>query len=60
MALECVGRNGDSGERGELERMLVILSDTKCRFQLNRRLSHFRVRFFQLNRRLSRLFSEKS
>ena len=25
-----------------------------------RRLSHFRVRFFQLNRGLNRLFSEKS
>src|SRR5208282_5100677 len=32
----------------------------RCRFQLNRRLSHFRVRFFQLNRGLNRLFSEKS
>jgi len=32
----------------------------KCRFQLNRRLSHFQVRFFQLNRGLNRLFSEKS
>jgi hypothetical protein len=27
---------------------------------LNRRLSHFRARFFQLNRGLNRLFSEKS
>jgi hypothetical protein len=28
----------------------------KCRFQLKRRLSHFRVRFFHLNRGLNRLF----
>jgi hypothetical protein len=32
----------------------------RCRSHLNRRLSHFRVRFFQLNRGLNRLFSEKS
>jgi hypothetical protein len=31
-----------------------------CRFQLIRRPSHFRVRFFKLNRRLTRLFSAKS
>jgi hypothetical protein len=31
-----------------------------CRFQLKRRPSHFRVRFFQLNRGLKRLFSDKS
>src|SRR5271165_3856918 len=35
---------------------IVISMKNDCRFQLNRRPSHFRVRFFQLNRRLTRLF----
>jgi hypothetical protein len=30
-----------------------VPSDDGCRFQLNRGLSHFRVRFFQVNRRLT-------
>ena len=38
----------------------ILNAKPSCRFQLIRRLSHFRVRFFQLNRGLNRLFSEKS
>src|SRR5208337_2322770 len=38
----------------------ALSRNAQCRFQLSRRLSHLRVRFFQLDRRLGRLFSAKS
>jgi hypothetical protein len=47
---------GGKVKRGES----LVKALRRCRFQLNRTLSHFWVRFFQLNRGLNRLFSAKS
>jgi hypothetical protein len=42
-------------KRARFECVTLRIIWHNCRFQLNRRLSHFRVRFFKVNRRLIRL-----
>src|SRR5208337_651568 len=50
------GNDPDSGGNPADHFQGVEDQTDQCRFQLIRRASHFRVRFFQLNRRLTRLF----